>query len=110
MEFGPGDGALYAVDYGSNMYNSNGDAGLFKVTYNGCLPPVTVAARAGAPGRAFLAMPGDGGKLAVPAGARGAEIYDIAGKKLWETSLADGAANVTLPDALGKGMFRVLWK
>lgn len=109
LEFGPGDGALYAVDYGGNMYNKNSDAGLFKITYNGCLPTVSLAGRAAAP-RAFLSMPSDGGRVAAPAGARGAEVYDIAGKKLWETALPEGAAHVTVPRGLAKGMLRVLWK
>lgn len=42
LEYGPGDGALYALDYGSVMYSASGDAGLFKVTYNDCLPPVSI--------------------------------------------------------------------
>ena len=108
MEFGPGDGALYAVDYGSNMYNANSDAALYKISYTGCLPPVTVAVKGNAP-RAYVTLPAEGGRLLAPAGAHAAEVFDMAGKKLWEGALPAGSAHLTLP-RLGAAMVRVLWK
>jgi cytochrome c len=109
LEYGPGDGALYAVDYGSVMYSANGDAGLFKVTYNGCLPPVSIGpANRTAERNSRLFLSGTGERVTVPAGARGAELFDTAGRKVWETSLS-GETNISIPANLGKGVFRVIW-
>ncbi|MDB5050931.1 MAG: domain containing protein [Fibrobacteres bacterium] len=111
LEYGLGDGALYAVDYGSSMYNKNGDAGLFKITYNGCLPPVTVSIfNRPAAGHAFLSMSGAGERLTAPVGARGATMFSLNGKKIWGTSLDRGATHIEVPASLGKGVFRVVWK
>jgi cytochrome c len=111
LEFGPGDGSLYAVDYGGTMYNQNNDAGLFKVTYNGCLPPVIPSSfHRSAARQTVLPLPGNGGRIAVPAGAAGAEIYDLTGKRVWQSWLVDGATHIDVPAALGKGVFRILWK
>jgi hypothetical protein len=46
--------------------------------------------------------------VTVPAGARGAELFDTAGRKVWETSLS-GETNISIPANLGKGVFRVIW-
>ncbi|MDB5106473.1 MAG: cytochrome [Fibrobacteres bacterium] len=112
LEFGPSDGALYAVDYGSNLYNSNGDAGLFKVTYHGCLPPIVTSvipmSRAG--GGILLSLPGDGGRISAPAGAKSAELFDLSGRKIWQARLPEGSSHLTAPSSLGKGVFRILWK
>ncbi|GEM_PF-2255225 len=111
MEFGPGDGALYAVDYGSAMYNKNNDAGLFKVTYNGCLPPVSVSnPNRTASGRAFVTLPGNGERVTAPVGAKGADLFDLTGKKIWETSIAEGATHVSVPASIGRGVYRILWR
>jgi cytochrome c len=111
LEFGPGDGALYAVDYGSTMYNKNGDAGLFKVTYNGCLPAITVSTLQHPAGRqAFLSLPGSGERIMAPVGARSAELFDLSGRKVWQTALGEGATHVSVPAEIGRGLYRILWK
>ena len=108
MEYGAADGALYVLDYGTSMYSANGNAALYKISYTGCLPPVSVVLNRGA-GRGYLAMPGNG-VIAAPAGAHGAELYDMAGKRLWETALIRGESHVTVPEGLRTGVVRVLWK
>lgn len=111
MEFGPGDGALYVVDYGDVGYNANGNAGLFRITYTGCQPAVvSIADRQGGLNHAYVTLSGKAERLTVPAGAKGVSAFDIAGKKVWEQSLAQGDAYVTMPDVVGHGLFRLLWK
>jgi cytochrome c len=111
MEFGPGDGALYVVDYGDGQYNDNSSAGLFKITYNGCQLPVSLGRNAGQGlNRAYVTLQGLDERLVVPMGATGLELFNIAGKKVWQTSMATGTSHLTMPGSLGKGMFRALWK
>jgi cytochrome c len=111
MEFGPGDGALYAVDYGTNAYANNGDDGLYRISYTGCLPAVSVTPRTSGPnGRAHVALQGFGGSLVAPVGAVGADLYDLSGKKVWTASIEQGTTHIEAPASLGKGVFRVVWR
>ena len=117
MEYGPGDGALYVLDYGNSFYADNGDAGLVKISYSGCLPAVGVrnssVTGAGTIGNNALLSLSDAAAhlIAIPAGARGAEVWSLSGRKLWETwFLADRAPWLTLPADLRGGMARLKWK
>lgn len=106
MEYGPGDGALYVVDYGGSDYSNNSNAGLFKVSYGGCMP-VSVAKNSA--GREEWVL--GGGRLRAPAGARSLQVFDVSGKKVWETRW-DGTTRESfrLPDGIGKGMLRMNWR
>jgi cytochrome c len=119
MEYGMGDGALYVLDYGGAFYNNNGDAGLFRITYNGCLPPVGTALRSRKAGdgtetgRTGFVVLADAGMrpIQVPAGARGVEAWTLSGRKVWENwFLADAEATLTLPASLRTGLVRLKWK
>jgi cytochrome c len=110
MEYGPGDGALYVVDYGSGAYSNNPDAGLFRVSYSGCLPPVSLKPGPAA-GREEWA-PGllGGQRLRAPAGARSLEIFDSAGRKVWETRWGAIAPEyLQVPEDLKGGLLRLRW-
>lgn len=112
MEFGA-DGALYIVDYGTASYARNGDAALYRVAYTGCLPPVAPASRIAQGRDAALVSPGAlrAGSIAIPAGARSADIYDLSGRVVW-SALADGrsSSRLTLPNFMGRGMYRIRWR
>jgi cytochrome c len=114
IEYGPHDGALYLVDYGAGFYADNGDAGLYRVTYGGCNPPVTVK-----PSRRFVAQRSRtiitqslaGTSLKIPEGARILQVFDLKGKAVWETSLLGvSSAYVSLPSTLGSGLLQVMWR
>ncbi|MDB5103712.1 MAG: cytochrome [Fibrobacteres bacterium] len=81
MEYGP-DGSLFVADYDNNA--------LFQVTYQGCMPPVSI----------HRANPGGGGGAASSSGRRRAvagsagmvieEVYDAAGRMGWKLFRRDG--------------------
>ena len=121
MEYGPGDGALYVVDYGGGDYSENSDAGLFRITYTGCLPAVTAIAevpRAGRERYALLPLV-RGQRPSIPGWARGAQVFDLAGQKIWEGHFEtdrsggnDGRADGFtggFPESTGGGLYRVRW-
>ena len=115
MEYGPGDGALYVVDYGGVMYNKNADAGVFRITYGGCLPPVSVHPGFRAKGAvtsvtSLMTTQGWAGEFEVPPGARSLRVYSMAGEKIW-TSSVDGSVErrLRIPGSIGRGMVRLLW-
>ena len=117
MEYGLGDGALYVLDYGGSFYAENGDAGLTRITYNGCLPTVGVAARPETrsgmpPGKRQLMLTDAAGRtLTVPAGARGATAWSLAGRRLWEIRFPAGSqSELSLPPNLPAGLLRLEWK
>ena len=113
MEYGLGDGALYIVDYGSGHYTNNGDAGLSRITYNGCLPPVVSLADRGAKkseANAFLALT-SGTRLRAPIWAQGLQVYDLSGRLVYEKHFTrESASGLTWPRDLGMGLFRVRWQ
>lgn len=110
MEFGT-DGALYAVDYGATQYSKNASAGLFRIVYNGCLPPVSakpLTREESVRGRLAL---GGGNSLLVPSGARGVEVFDLDGRKVWEKDLSHRpASHLSLPAGFARGLYRVRWR
>jgi cytochrome c len=112
MEYGPGDGALYVLDYGNAFYSENGDAGLFRIAYTGCLPAVSLARRIGGGARPdFLLLQEQGSRrIPVPDGALGAEVHSLAGKKLWSIHFPRGSAeSLQTPTRLGSGVLRLRW-
>ena len=108
MLFGA-DGALYVLDYGSNSYNDNDDDGLYRVSYTGCLPAVSLAGREKL-GHAHVALQAGNERLTVPQGAVGISAFAMSGRKIWEAPVAQGDTYVTMPAGLGRGMYRILWR
>jgi cytochrome c len=108
LEFGT-DGALYAVDYGTAGYAKNGNAGLFRIAYTGCLPPVKPVAVKTA-GRLPPTAFGPGGLLEAPAGARRLEILGVDGRKVAELRLDGNASKVRLPSRFGDGLHHFRWR
>jgi cytochrome c len=112
IEFGPGDGALYFCDYGGGMYMNNGDAGLIRITYGGCLPASTAVLPrlSEKAARGFVNLQGpETRSLKVPAGAQSVVLLSLNGKKVWESMVDNGQAHLTLPTSIGNGMLRIRW-
>ncbi len=83
MEYGAGDGALYVVDYGGSDYSDNANAGLFRISYTGCMP--VALAQVGHAGRAQpIRERGRGPWTLTRPGAQPVQAYDAAGKVVWE--------------------------
>jgi hypothetical protein len=110
LEFGP-EGALYLLDYGQGMYASNGNDGLYRITYKGCLPPVSVRRNA-------LRLAGSSDIVLVnlaqglpdpPEGATRAEIFNLQGRLLWSGRLNPSQGRAALPTLPGAGLARVRW-
>jgi cytochrome c len=111
MEYGPGDGALYVVDYGGSDYNANSNAGLFKISYSGCMPAVSLADRGPAQREEWVPALGADRSLRIPAGARAVEVYDFAGRKVWQSAWAQGAQDaLKVPEHVGSGLLRIRWR
>jgi cytochrome c len=113
MEYGT-DGALYVTDYGSGFYNNNGDAGLYRITYNGCLPaPLdsTGTALMGN-GRSRTLVPlAPGMRLDAPQGARGLEAFDASGRQVWQRHWgSEVPARLELPASIRSGLLRIRWQ
>jgi hypothetical protein len=106
MEYGPGDGALYVVDYGGSDYNNNSSAGLFRVAYTGCMP---VSVKGPAARETWVLAPGRA--LNAPEGSRSLQVFDLAGRKAWETKWQGKAPkSLALPRELESGMWRMVWR
>ena len=104
IEFGDGDGALYVLDYGSNQYANNSNDGLYRITYNGCLP----AAIADASGKKLFptapawTMPGQ--TVIIPDGSHRVAAFNLSGAKIWEENVRPRIkSSILLPASLGSG-------
>jgi hypothetical protein len=88
MQYGPGDGSLYVLDYGSAFYAKNASASLKKITYKGCLPPVSLvhSRKQLSPKGGLLAFTGP--VLTPPFGTRKVQVFDLAGKKVFEREVS----------------------
>jgi cytochrome c len=106
-EYGPGDGALYLLDYGSGYYTNNGDAALKRISYMGCLPnPVLKNPRISLLSRAGFLPVSAGQIVNAPLGAVEVGVYDLAGGKIWGRDLEGVDGSLRLPQSLGSGL---LW-
>lgn len=115
MEFGA-DGALYALDYGQQMYANNGSDGLVRIVYKGRMPtpaecPTVKAAqplpRAAKPGSGLI--PASMRSLAAPEGAVRAEVFDLEGRLVFAGRPDPGTRAVNLPPFGASGLLQVRW-
>lgn len=110
MEFGAGDGALYVLDYGGTMYNRNADAGLYRITYRGCLPVVSRRGPVSRPASQAPELQLSGMDVKIPIGAVRVEAYSPTGSRVWSAPV-DAARDrrLQVPSALGTGLLRLRW-
>jgi cytochrome c len=115
MKIGP-DGALYLLNWANNGASgysyptNNGGGSLVRYAYTGTHVPVLQAPAIAAGGllRDRLFVAGPGAVLALPEGARGAELYSLRGERLWRWAPAAGdARQVALPASLSRGVVRL---
>jgi cytochrome c len=106
MEFGA-DGALYVVDYGDGFYSDIGGQAVYRIRYEGCVPPLSLASAAAGRKVALRIAVWAGGILEFPAGSQAAALYDFRGRRLGEfTRTAAEGGRMRLPAGMGNG---VLW-
>ena len=106
MIFGPGDGALYVLDYGAAFYAKNQNASLKKITYKGCLPPVELIhpVKRLSPEGGMLAFGGH--VLTPPVGSHTVQAFDLAGKLVFAKKLSpENQGRIEMP---GQGA-NLLW-
>ncbi len=113
MAYGPGDGAMYVLDYGGTpgFYAHNTDAGLRRITYGGCLPtPVLEKPRTELLSRAGMSVFA-GQNVEAPLGAKTMELFGVDGKKILETDLRGRISQrVEIPASLGSGLLWVRFR
>lgn len=88
MQYGPGDGSLYVLDYGAAFYARNASASLKKITYKGCLPPTALVRprKQLSPRAGMFSFAGP--VLTPPYGTRKVQVFDLAGKKVFEKEIS----------------------
>ncbi len=110
MLFGPGDGALYVLDYGAAFYAKNGNASLKKITYKGCLPSPVLAGE-----RKLLSPNGGfhsliGRSVTPPLGTNKAQVFNLAGKRIFEMDVRpENPGRIDLPEN-GTNMLWVIFR
>ncbi len=105
------EGSLYLARFSSNGYTDKA-SGLYRVEFNdpafdnSCYQPfgpaqVSIWIGRGAPAWAQ-------GSISLPAGYRGAEFFDIQGRRVWgyRRASAAGEGRLRLPEQMGNGVWR----
>jgi cytochrome c len=116
LDLGP-DGALYYLNY-AGWASSTGQTKIGRLEYTGSCRPATpvphlptVALRDKAP-KAGLVAPGiSNGRLTLPAGVTGVELYDLAGKLAFRKTRTDAtrSEDVVLPQGISRGVLRAVF-
>ena len=50
-----------------------------------------------------------GSRLRVPEGATAVRLHGLSGRLVWSSAIGVGPESIDVPDALRKGMLRVVW-
>jgi cytochrome c len=124
LEQGP-DGALYVINY-SGYFNATSGTSIVRISYTGDCRPALPKLEAPLPNPISLFRPGQGLRawrgsgtetstlgpdrmLRLPAGTAAFELFDLSGKKVWSSNVAQGPEwiLVRVPEAVGQGVFHV---
>ncbi len=110
MLYGPGDGALYVLDYGAAFYAKNQSASLKKIIYKGCLPATALAH----PRKQLAANAGmlsfGGRALSPPAGSRKMQVFDLSGKMVFGKDLSPANPGRIEMPGLGSNLLWVVFQ
>jgi cytochrome c len=118
FQAGP-DGALYIVNYGNVNFATVGATSIERISYKGTCAPSTpklekipdVAIRgSGMPGRdGLLVNLGSNHSILVPQGMAGFQLFDLAGKRVWDAGHLKSGTSFRLPAELHAGALKYRW-
>ncbi len=84
MVYGPGDGALYILDYGGGVFTDNSNSTVKRIGYRDCSEGIIIKPRV----ELTTTFSGFGGHMVrPPLGAKSIVVFDLTGKKVWEKKL-----------------------
>ncbi len=117
------DGALYVSDYGGTLFGVADNTQIVKISYAGtCRPNEPKLEKIEASGigdpnseaatdrLGYLINLRSGQFISVPAGMVGFELYNMAGKKIWESGSLKAKVSFQLPTQLAYGALKYRWK
>jgi hypothetical protein len=118
FQAGP-DGAFYLANYGAANFATGSNTSIVKISYKGTCRPTDLKLEkvpVGIHTRGMVTTPsgwlinlGTSRSILVPGGVQGLQLYDLSGKKVWDSGHLKTGESFWLPAQLPSGALKYRW-